>query len=395
MGFMNGRLAYMRYRVSGEAPLPFGPEHLERVESNALGRRGPAETTDGVSFGWIAGEHVLDFDFDLAKNVVNDALHLAIRVDVDKISASLLRAYTRIELDARARLNPSGRPTKAQRVEAKEAAVQRAEVEAADGRYRKQALYPVLWDGRSNVLYAGATSSSVLERLMVLHRETFGRELEPITAGTLASASAATSGRASIWERYAPSIFHDDNNFDLETPSRGGSEIVWAESSPDARDVLGNEFLLWLWHATLHNGGVVSLADGSDVSVMLAKTLQLECPRGVSGRDTLSNDGPARLPEALRALQAGKLPRKAGMIIARQGAQYDLTLQAESLAVAGASLPRDEERLEESAARAGRVDALRHLAETLDLLFDAFVSRRVGDQWPGDLGEIRAWLKAA
>ena len=45
-----------------------------------------------------------------------------------------------------------------------------------------------------------------------------------------------------------------------------------------------------------------------------------------------------RLPEAFRALQAGKLPRKAGMVLVRQGAQYELTLQAESLAVSGAGI---------------------------------------------------------
>ena len=38
-----------------------------------------------VSFGWSGGDHVLDTSFDLAKNVVNDALHLALRVDTDKV----------------------------------------------------------------------------------------------------------------------------------------------------------------------------------------------------------------------------------------------------------------------------------------------------------------------
>ena len=37
--------------------------------------------------------------------------------------------------------------------------------------------------------------------------------------------------------------------------------------------------------------------------------------RGETGRDQLTNEGPTRLPEAFRALQAGKLPRKAGLIV--------------------------------------------------------------------------------
>ncbi len=123
---------------------------------------------------------------DGGKNIVDDSLHLAIRIDTDKIPGSLLRAYTQIEIDARRPVNPSGVATKGQRQEAKEAAKRRAEAEAADGRFRRLNHVPVLWDGRTNILYAGSTSTSVLDRLQSLFRETFDRSLEPITAGSLA-----------------------------------------------------------------------------------------------------------------------------------------------------------------------------------------------------------------
>src|SRR3954447_24011341 len=186
MGFLNGRITYVRYRVGGSSPLPFGEEILEQAQLHAIGRHGAADPNDSVSAGWAGGNHLLDLTFDLAKNIINDALHLSIRIDTDKIPGSLLRAYTRIETDARAQLNPSGLPTKAQRQEAKEAAKIRAEAEAADGRFRRMAHYPVLWDGQSNILYAGTASLSVLDRLQTLFRETFDRILEPISAGSLA-----------------------------------------------------------------------------------------------------------------------------------------------------------------------------------------------------------------
>src|SRR5205823_14003458 len=138
----------------------------------------------------------------------------------------------------------------------------------------------------------------------------------------------------------------------------------------------------------------VRLSDGSEVTVMLAKTLTLDCPRGETGRDQLTDEGPTRLPEAFRALQSGKLPRKAGLILVRHGAQYELTLQAETLAVSGAALPKVE-GVSGHEARIARIDNLRHLVETLDLLYDAYGRRRVGPDWSGELGRIRRWLHKA
>ena len=68
----------------------------------------------------------------------------------------------------------------------------------------------------------------------------------------------------------------------------------------------------------------------------------LECPRGQTGRESITSDGPTRLPEAPRAIQSGKLPRKVGLIVVRHDQQYEMTLQAETLAVSGCRLPAPE-----------------------------------------------------
>ncbi|HEV3168015.1 MAG TPA: hypothetical protein VGZ22_28695 [Isosphaeraceae bacterium] len=386
MGFLNGRVTCVRYKVSGDSPLPFDDERLELIQQHAIGRHGSADPTDGITLGWAGGDHVLDVTFDLAKNVLNDALHLAIRIDTDKIPADLLRAYTRIETDARAQLNPTGFPTKGQREEAKEAARIRAEVESADGRFRRHKHYPVLWDGQSNVLYAGTTSAAILDRLQTLFRETFDRTLEPITAGRLACAQADARGLLGVVADAGPVGFVGEP----DVPAT----IAWATDAFAGPDFWGNEFLIWLWHTLQADGDTITLPDGSEATVSLAKTLTLDCPRGQTGRDSLLDEGPTRLPEAFRALQAGKLPRKAGLILVRHGAQYDLTLQAETLAISGAALPKVEGASGREAHEA-RVDSLRHLVETLDLLYDAYGQRRTGPEWPGVLRRIRQWLRAA
>ena len=78
-----------------------------------------ARSADGVEAGWIAGDHILDTRFDLAKNIVNDTLQFALRIDAQKIPGDLLRAYTAVELEGLAAGNPSGVPSGRQRREAR------------------------------------------------------------------------------------------------------------------------------------------------------------------------------------------------------------------------------------------------------------------------------------
>ena len=126
---------------------------------------------------------------------------------------------------------------------------------------------------------------------------------------------------------------------------------------------------------------------------MFVRTLSLQCPLGESGKGTITAEGPTSLPEAMQAIRSGKLPAQSRLDSARQGEQYDLTLQAESFAVSGAKI-RLEEKVDGRGAVEDRIDGLRGLNETVVLLFQAFCDLRVSKRWPHTLGQLRRWLKA-
>jgi hypothetical protein len=380
MGFLSGRLTCTRFRVSGRAPRSFDTEHLEQLHDHMIGKQRLA-AADGSSAGWIAADHILDTSFDLAKNVVNDALHFALRVDTQNVPADLLRAYTQVELEGLSAGNPSGIPSGRQKREARHLAKERLEKEAADGRFLRRKAIPVLWDKPSNELLVGTTAVTALDRLHTLFQQTFHRGFELLGAGRQAFFQAEVREQARNVDDASPAAFVFGN--------RG--TVAWLPDEAN-RDFLGNEFLLWLWYVIENESDTLKLADGSEATVMLARTLVLECPRGQTGRQSLASDGPAQLPEAHRALQAGKLPRKAGLTIVRHDQQYELTLQAETLAVTGARLPVPEAE-EERARLEERVTQVRHLLETLDLLYDAFGRRRLGSDWTKELAKVKQWLK--
>lgn len=381
MGFLTGRVQFVRFKVAGRGPKTFGPEHVEKLAAHAIGRQRQV-SADGVEVGWTAGDHILDTRFDLAKNIIHDTLQFALRVDTQKIPGDLLRAYTQVELEGVAASNPSGHASARQKREAREAARERLEQEARDGRFLRRKAYPLLWDCTSNELFVGSTSVTMIDRLLTLFQHTFGHGFERIGAGQRAFLLAELHEQTRGVDDARPAVF---------IPGGGAGEIAWL-ADETSRDFLGNEFLLWLWYVLDAESDSIELADGSEATVMLARNLVLECPRGQTGRESITSDAPTQLPEARRAIQAGKLPRKAGLTVVRHDNTYELTLHAETLAVTGAKLPAPEAD-EERARLEERVQLLRHLVETLDLLFDAFRSHRTGSNWPRQLSQIKKWLQ--
>lgn len=380
MGFFSGRLTCARYRVAGAAPRSFGPEHLQQLDDNAIGKQ-RVVSADGVQVGWTAGDHILDTRFDLAKNIVNDTLHFALRVDSQKIPGDLLRAYTQVELEGLMVANPGRNPSARQKREARETARERLDVESADGRFLRRKAFELLWDAQSNELLVATTSISMIDRLVTLFQQTFDRGFEMLSAGRQAFTQAETRSQSRNVDDASPAVF---------LPGVSAAEVAWIPDENN-RDYLGNEFLLWLWYVLDAESDTLVLADKSEAAVMLTRTLVLECPRGQTGKESITSDGPTRLPEAMRAIQSGKLPRKVGLTVVRHDQQYDLTVQAETLAITGARLPPVEGD-DERARHEERVTQLRHLLETLDLLYDAFGERRFGAGWTKDLAKIQKWL---
>lgn len=381
MAFLTGRVTCMRFRVAGRPPRTFDTEYLDRLAGHAIGKQRVA-SSDGSQTGWIVGDHILDTNFDLAKNVINDALSVAMRVDEQKIPGDLLRAYYQTELQALAATNPSGHPSARQKRQAREYARDRLETEAKDGRYLRRKAIPVLWDAPSNELLVGTTSVTMLDRLVTLFHQTFERKFELLGAARQAFNIAEATNQTRHVDDARPTVF---------VQGAQDHAVAWLPDENN-RDFLGNEFLLWLWHYLENQSDTIKLTDGSEATLMIARALTLECPRGQTGKESISSDGPAKLPEALRALQAGKLPRKMGLTLVRHDDQYELTLQAENLAIGAARLPppeadEDRPRLEE------RITQLRHLLESLDLVYAAFLAHRLSDDWTKETAKIKKWLR--
>ena len=384
MGFLSGPVTFECFRIGGAQPRQFGPQHIEILERFAIGQA-KTSAPEQADAGFLAGRHLFDLDFGLEKNVIGDALHCAVRIDTSQIPAAVRKAWLQMELAALTADNPSGRPTKIQRQEAKEAVEARCEEEAQSGRFRRMQQFPVLWDARKSLLYFGGASAAAADHCVALFEQAFDLELGRYSVGKRAQEWAEEAKRRKALEGIVPSAFHG---------SASQAEVAWWNNEAGNFDFLGNEFLLWLWWRWETQSDTIALPDNSEVTGMLARTLSLQCPRGDSGKETITAEAPVRLPEAGQAIRSGKLPRKSGLTLVRHGEQYDLVLQAETFTVTGARI-QTEEAAQGRGIHEDRIESVRGLHETVDLLFRAFCERRIGKSWSGELEQMRRWLKSS
>jgi len=382
MGFLRGSVTFERYQITEGPTGSFGEEHIEKFKKFRIGKT-TKNLHEEPATGFSGGAHLLDTDFDAGKNIIGDAMHFGIRTDSCQVPGPIKRAWTAMELAGVMKDNAGGRPSKSQREEAKQAIEARCAAEAEKGNYLRMSETAVLWDAVNETIYLGSASEKANDNCLQLLSRAFGLEFRKVTSGSLAVDFADAADRTADIYNASATAFHPE----------GSNSVVWWNGMNDNYDYLGNEFLLWLWWTWEKNSNVIQLSDDSEVSGMFARSLSLDCPIGENGKESISAESPVALPEALLAIGMGKLPRKAGFTLVREGQQFDFTLNGETFAVGSARISQigNDDAIRDSI---DRIESIRQLSETLDLLFEAFCEKRIGKKWAAEHKKVLAWLRS-
>lgn len=387
MAFASGSITFKRFVVLGEAVPRVDEQLLDQLTARSMGRD-TLQTADRTEVGWITGEHILDTDFSFARNAIGDGLSFALRIDVNKPPTDLVRSYQR--QNEQTMLQASGREflSKAERREAREQALARADAEARTGQFRRMKQVPVFWDLKRGEVYLAATGPSIVDSFMLLFRQTFDRTLVPVSAGELAVRWATTAGEVKAFDDARPALFvQPPEGVDTdENPGRFGDQR--------SRDFLGTEWLLWLWYITQVDSAEIGTQLGESITVLFEKSLQMDCAFGITGKLTLQADDPSRQPEAAVALAGGKRPIKAGLQVAARGELFSLNLRGDVMHYSGVVLPPPEDVANPRVVFEDRIEKLRDLIEAIDSLYVAFVRKRLSSKWTQTLNAMRSWAAA-
>lgn len=409
MPFRSGSVSYRRLRVVGDAPAAPDEAVFATLAEHPV-RLPSVGTPPEIASGFCTGRHVFDGSYAHDACAFGASLLAAMRIDVAKVPSEIRRAYRVMAEDARRGRDADGVQalSRSLRKEAKEEAEERCRRDLAEGKYRRVSMVPFLWDMPEGLLLAPVNGETPLSELKGLFDAAFGLRIEPRSAGSLARELLAVRGRSADLEDALPDALTgrpDDGREGETAPGRSPSrpDVPWAFAAGEPLDFLGNLFLLWLWHASERREGVIETG-GPTVAFTIERLLDMECAWGISGRQSLVDETPTRLPEAKKALQAGKWPRRLGLLVAVHGQEFRCTLQGDRFAVSGwKRIDPDAPSTAEGGprARSGRspretlelqLDAVLTFDRALVALYDAFLRERFDAAWPTRRDAMRSWI---
>lgn len=375
MAFDRGTVSYRRFSLEGWKSPP-GEELLEALRAASLVDEG-----EGSGSGWTAGDHLFDAAFEPERNLFGGDVLAAVRIDSDRVPSEVRRAYL---LSAMA--EEMADADRGSRRRARETALKRCDAEIADGRWRRRKLVPVLASFGAKAALVPAKGDAVTTAVRTLLEETLGVSATALTSGSLAVRLADPLGLAAAAsdaqpEAMGPAPTESSGSADRPAPP-------WCDEG-HPMDFLGNAFLLWAWWQAERDRPEIDAG-----TVLLRKSIEFACPWDATGSTIVRSDDPAARSEARAAMRCGKWPRRAGLILEREGEAWEFSLQSDRWEVSGLRLQQTE------AAPATRREAIemrlasiRSFDAALLGLYEAFLRERLGGGWSGARSSVSRWMR--
>jgi len=377
MPFDRGTVSYRRFHLEGWKQAP-SPALLETLQNASLVDEG-----EGGGVGWTAGEHLFDAAFEAERNIFGSDLLAAIRIDSDRVPPEMRRAYL---LSAMAEEMASADADRSSRRRARERALRRCDAEIADGRWRRRKLVPVLASFATQSVLAPAKSDALTTSVRTMIEQTFECTATALSSGSLAVRVADQLGLSQAAEDAQPESFGPAPTESAGTPDRPSPP--WCDES-HPMDFLGNAFLLWAWWRA-----ELDAPEPESGVVILRKAIEFACPWDSTGSVLVRSDDPAARSEARTAMRCGKWPRRAGLILSRDGEAWEFSLQADRWEITGLRLDpptgAPSNRREALEVRLGSIAAF---DRALIDLFGAFLRERLGQGWGGVRANVSRWMR--
>lgn len=356
MSFEQGSVTFRMFYLY--QALPHG--YVERFARRALP---PIATLGSVPMqGWVTGRHLMD------SNITEETAHYAgyLRLAFVRaervIPASTLKAECRIEELARMQAGNRAELDRRTRAEI------RKEVEA-----RLLPTCPpqlkgiaVVHNLETCIVLCEATSDKQVDAMNAAFREVLGFGLIPVTPNNAAAKRLKIDAR----------------------------DIPATSFSPDCEDdaaeqVIGQDFLTWLWFFSETKGGIIKTEYG-EFAVMIEGPLTFVNDGQGAHEAILRNGTPEISTEAKTSLLSGKKLCKSKLLLARGKDTWQVSIDANAFVFRGLRLPEGE-KLDPVSRFQERLVAIGTFTTAFLEIFDRFLRERTMN-WDKTREEIHEWV---
>lgn len=161
--------------------------------------------------------------------------------------------------------------------------------------------------------------------------------------------------------------------------------------------ILGQEFLTWLWCKSDLSPASFSTAKGEQFSVSMEQRIVVQGGSGET-KETASVSGAfSPLGEARYGLGMGKKVSRALLHFEKDDMGFQVIVRAEDLSFGSMKTPKvstkgDDGEIDADAIFLEKMFLMEICVELMDSLYQSFLALRFSPEWQDAVHEIRAWL---
>lgn len=159
--------------------------------------------------------------------------------------------------------------------------------------------------------------------------------------------------------------------------------------------ILGEEFLTWLWYASDTMGHAFALRDGTAFNIYMEQRIAVESGEGESKETATVSGSLSPLREARFGLGTGKKVTRALIRVEKDDMAFQFSLHAPDFRIAGLKTPKldyADKDAEPDALLLEKIYLMETCMNCLDAIYEKFLNLRLSKEWPDVAARIGSWF---
>ena len=368
-------ISFTRFRIIDPIPSELLTQIPEKLRQFAF--RDIDDLPEMQAYGWVCFEDMLDTEWRTAPPQKGNYFTFSLRLDTRRIPPAIIKKQLSLALKAeKEKMQAQGKKfiSRERKKELKEQVLLRLRQRFLP----TPAEFNVVWEPDRNEVWFASTQGKMIDLFMEAFLNTFDLHLEQIEPYSLAEGLLD----------------------DVEMGKLDSSESTRFTGEPGSDglmlgNVLGEEFLTWLWFQSDVAPGAFVNKEGQPFSVSMEQRIVVQGGEGDTKETATVAGMLSPLREARFGLGKGKKVTRATIRIEKEELAFQFTLSADDFTLGSMKLPKMEKPAEDEDPDAMLLERL-YLMEVclglLESLYATFLRLRLSADWSETVQEITAWI---